>query len=266
MPRRSHPLDPSSSPLALFGAELRFLRERAGLSQDQAGAKANYSGSHIGSIERAEDMPLRRFAEKMDQVLDGGGILPRLWDGLLKRSVHPPWFDWPIHESAADLLRSFQLALVYGLLQTEAYARALLHGDEQAVRARMARQEVLRRTEPDPPHLACVLDEAVLWREVGGPEVMREQLQHLVAVVSERISVQILPCGLHRGVNGSFVLATVDDRREVAYVETAARGITTGEPADLATLTRRFESIRSRALPVDQSLDLIMRTAKERWS
>jgi hypothetical protein len=95
---------------------------------------------------------------------------------------------------------------------------------------------------------------------------MREQLQHLVAVVSERISVQILPCGLHRGVNGSFALATLDDRREVAYVETAARGITTGEPADLATLTQRFESIRSRALPVDQSLDLITRTAKERWS
>jgi DNA-binding XRE family transcriptional regulator len=88
MPRRPNPLDPSSSPLALFGSELRFLRERAGLSQDQAGTKANYSGSHIGSVERAEDMPLRAFAVKMDQVLDGDGILPRLWDGLLKRSVH----------------------------------------------------------------------------------------------------------------------------------------------------------------------------------
>jgi DNA-binding IclR family transcriptional regulator len=106
----------------------------------------------------------------------------------------------------------------------------------------------------------------VLWREVGGPEVMREQLQHLVAVVSDKISVQVLPCGAHRGVNGSFVLATVDDRREVAYVETAAHGITTGEPADLARLNKRLESIRSRALPVDQSLDLITRTVKERWS
>ncbi|GAA0355044.1 helix-turn-helix domain-containing protein [Actinoallomurus spadix] len=266
MPRRPNPLDPSSSPLALFGAELRLLRERAGLTQDQAGTKANYSGTHIGAVERAEDMPLRNFAERMDDVLDGGGVLLRLWDGLLKRSVHPPWFDWPVHESAAGLLRSFELAVVYGLLQTEAYARTLLHGDEQKVRARLARQEVLRRAEPDPPYLACVLDEAVLWRDVGGPEVMREQLQHLVAVVSERISVQILPCGAHRGVAGSFVLATVDDRRDVAYVETAARGITTGEPADLAELTERFESIRSRALPVDQSLDLITRTVKERWS
>lgn len=69
MPRRPNPLDPSASPLALFGAELRLLRERAGLSQDQAGARANYSGSHIGSIERAEEMPTRDFAAAMDRVL-----------------------------------------------------------------------------------------------------------------------------------------------------------------------------------------------------
>jgi hypothetical protein len=62
------------------------------------------------------------------------------------------------------------------------------------------------------------------------------------------------------------VLATLEDRSEVAYVETSARGITTGEPQDLATLAERFEAIRSRALPVDQSLELIARTAEERWT
>ena len=266
MPRRPNPLDPSSSPLALFGAELRFLRERAGLSQDQAGARANYSGSHLGSIERAEEMPVRKLAVAMDRALNGDGVLQRLWDGLLKHSVHPPWFDWPSHEADAALLRSFELALVYGLLQTDEYARALLGGDERAVQARLARQEILRREEPEPPYLVCVLDESALWREIGGPEVMRNQLQCLVEAVSERISVHVLPCGLHRGVAGSFVLATLHDRSEVAYVETAARGITTSEPTDVATLAERFESIRSRALPVDQSLDLIKRTAKERWS
>ncbi|MFL6053012.1 MAG: Scr1 family TA system antitoxin-like transcriptional regulator [Actinoallomurus sp.] len=266
MPRRSSPLDPSSSPLALFGSELRFLRERAGLSQDQAGAKANYSGSHIGSIERAEDMPLRNFAEAMDKALDGSGILTRLWDGLLKRSVYPPWFDWPIHEAAATTLRAFELSVVHGLLQNEEYARALLGGNEAAVQARMARQEILRRSDPEPPFLVCVLDESVLWREVGSPEVMRRQLQHLVEVVSERISVQVIRCGMHRGISGSFILATLDDRSEVAYVDTAARGVTTGDAKDIKTLAEKFHSIRSRALPIDQSLDLITRTAKERWS
>ncbi|MEV5705291.1 helix-turn-helix transcriptional regulator [Actinoallomurus sp. NPDC052274] len=266
MPRRSSPLDPSSSPLALFGAELRLLRERAGLSQDQAGTKANYSGSHIGAVERAEDMPLRKFAERMDDVLDGSGVLLRLWDGLLKRSVHPPWFDWPVHESAAATLRAFEFSVVHGLLQNEEYVRALLGDNEAAVQARLSRQEILRRSEPEPPFLVCVLDENVLWREVGSPEVMRHQLQHLVEVVSERISVQIVRCGMHRGISGSFILATLDDRSEVAYIETAARGITTGDTQDIKTLTDKFDSIRSRALPIDQSLDLITRTAKERWS
>jgi hypothetical protein len=209
---------------------------------------------------------MREFAAAMDKSLGTGGVLIRLWDGLLKNSAYPPWFDWPIHEAAATVLRTFELALVYGLLQTEEYARALLYGDEAAVQARMARQEILTRNDPAPPLLVCVLDEGVLQREMGGPEVMRDQLRHLVEVASERISVHVIPSGRHRGVAGSFVLATLADRSEVAYVETAARGITTGEPQDLTTLTERFESIRSRALPVDQSLDLITRTAKERWS
>jgi hypothetical protein len=95
---------------------------------------------------------------------------------------------------------------------------------------------------------------------------MRDQLSHLVDVASERVSVHVIPAGPHRGISGSFVLATLADRSEVAYVETAARGVTTGEPQDLTTLTEKSESIRSRALPVDQSLELITRTAEERWT
>jgi transcriptional regulator with XRE-family HTH domain len=264
MPRRPNPLDPSSSPLALFGSELRTYRERSGLSQEQLGSKTNYAGSFVGAVERAEEMPRREFALKMDPALDTGDALTRLWDGLLKPSVYPSWFDWHLHEADATVLRSFELSVVYGLLQTEDYARDLLYGDETAVAGRMARQEILKRE--DPSLVICVLDESVLWREVGGPEVMRAQLDHLVTVDSERISIHVVPSRRHRGINGSFVLATLEDRSEVAYVETSARGITTGEPQDLATLAERFEAIRSRALPVDQSLELIARTAEERWT
>ncbi|MGI8332012.1 helix-turn-helix domain-containing protein [Actinomadura scrupuli] len=264
MPRRPHPLDPTSSPLALFGSELRTYRERAGLSQEQLGARTNYAGSFVGAVERAQEMPRREFALKMDPALETGDALTRLWDGLLKPSVYPSWFDWRLHEIDASVLRTFQLAVIYGLLQTEDYARDLLYGDETAVAGRLARQEILRGE--DPPLVICVLDESVLWREVGGPEVMHAQLDHLVTVASERISIHVIPSRRHRGVAGSFVLATLQDRSEVAYVETAARGITTGEPQDLATLTERFEALRSRALPVDQSLELIARTAEKRWT
>lgn len=271
MARRPNPLNPSSSPLALFGSELRIHREHAGLSQEQLGTKANYTGSFVGAVERAEEMPRREFPVAMDRVLGltaatADGSLTRLWDGLLKSSAYPPWFDWPIHESGAIALRTFELALVPGLLQNEAYARALLSGDEAAVAARMARQAILTREKPEPPLLICVLDESVPHREVGNPEIMRDQLEQLITTASPRIAVHVVPSRGHDGVNGSFVLATLEDRSEVAYVDTGARGITTGDPKDLKTLTERFESIRSLALPVDQSLDLIARTAKDKWT
>jgi transcriptional regulator with XRE-family HTH domain len=148
MPRRPGPLNPSSSPLALFGSELRVHRERAGLSQDQLGSKTNYTGSLVGAVERARDMPKREFAVAADLALAADGALTRLWDGLLKSSVYPPWFDWPLHEAETTVLRAFELSVVYGLLQTEDYARALLYGDEPAVEARMARQSVPRPGGP----------------------------------------------------------------------------------------------------------------------
>lgn len=266
MPRRPNPLNPASSPLAYFGSELRIYRDRLKLSQDQAAARSNYSGSYVGAVERAEEMPDLEFAEAMDEGLQTGGALRRLWLGLLQPSVYPTWFDWPKHETEALALRTAQLALVYGLLQTEEYAAALLYEDKVAVQARLARQRILTRTDPKPPLLVCVLDECVLHHEVGSPQIMREQLRYLIDVVSERIAVHVIRSKRHRGVAGSFVLATRKDRSEVAYVETAARGITTGEPLDLTTLNERFESVRSQALPQDQSLELIERTAKERWS
>ncbi|MBC6468969.1 DUF5753 domain-containing protein [Actinomadura alba] len=132
--------------------------------------------------------------------------------------------------------------------------------------ARLTRQSILTRENPPPPHLVCVLDEGVLYREIGSPKVMREQLEHLVASVSDRVSVQIVPSRQHRGISGSFVLATLDDRSEVAYVETAALGMTMGDPKTLTTLNESFDRIRSQALPVDMSIELITRTAERKWT
>jgi hypothetical protein len=239
----------------------------AGLTQDQLGARLYVSGSYIGAVERAKETCVRDLAVRADTELETQGEpLTHLWDGTMKGGAYPSWFDWPIYEAKATALRAFQLSVVDGLLQTADYARALLRGDEAAVEARMSRQNVLSREESLPPLLVCVMDESVLRREVGDPKVMRDQLEHLVGVVSARVSVHIVPSVAHDGISGSFVLATLDDRSEVAYVETAAHGLTTGEPKNLRTLTEAFELIRSRALPVDMSMDLITRTAEERWT
>lgn len=264
MPRKPIPLKPSASPLAAMGAEIRVLRERRTMSLDSLGERAGYSGSYIGAVERAEEMPKREFIEDMDVALNAEGALLRFWDHVLVPSVYPNWFDWPQHEADASILRAFELGLVYGLLQTEDYARAVLFEDEKALAGRMARQEILRGDEP--PLVVCVMDEGVLWREIGGRKVMCDQLNHLVAMASENIHIHIVKSGRHRGLAGAFVLATLSDRREVGYVETAARGITTGMLNDLKTLSNKFESIRSQALSADQSLELIARTAEERWT
>lgn len=267
MTRRPLDLNPSSSPLALFGSELRRYREMAGLTQEQLGAKIQFSRSLVGDVERGEKRPDRAFAVACDRAMNTLDALAHLWDGLLKRSAYPSWFaDWPLIEAKAVTLRWFEPQIVCGLLQTEGYARALLHGDEAVVAARLARREILTRAEP-PPRLVCLLDEAVLHKQVGGAEVMREQLHHLAAAASPRLSVQVVPSGtVHPGDRGAFVIATLADGEEVAYVETAARGLITTDREDLRTLGDSWEAIRAQALPVTMSVDLITRTAEERWT
>ncbi len=254
------------APLKVFGSEVRRFRELARLSQQQLGDKIHISGSHIGKIERGETRCDRDLAMGLDEELDTRGSLPSLWDELVLNAVFPAWFDWPEIESKAGRLHSYECLVVYGLLQTEAYAAALLDDDAQAVAARMSRQEILHRQEPPPPRVSVLLTEGVLTNEVGGPEVMREQLEHLLTLASSRVSIQIVPGPLPpAGTVGAFCLAALPDRGEFAYLETAARGITLNEPEDIVTLIDSFDAIRSRALPVDQSKDHIEKIMKERW-
>ncbi|WP_242908233.1 helix-turn-helix domain-containing protein [Actinomadura terrae] len=259
-----------SPTLVAFGRRLRRYREAAGLSQERAGRRANegqgVTGQYVCQVEQGKTRCTREFAETMDRELGANGELVELWDDLVMDAAFPTWFDWPPVEAAANELVSFHLSVVHGLLQTPAYASTLLYGAKDAVAARMSRQEVLTREEPQPPIFSLLLDESVLYRDVGGPEVMYEQLEYLVSKTSERLRVQIVPARGHLGASGSFTIATLEDRTEVAYVESAARGLTLGDPEDLATMSRTLLEVRSLALPQDQSLDLIRRTAEERWT
>ncbi len=156
-----------------------------------------------------------------------------VWEQLDGESL-PGWFrEWVDEEERADVLRTFQLALIPGLLQIEEYARALFPDDEAAVAQRMDRQKILARDHP--PMLHVVLDEAVLYRARGGPKVMRAQLEHLIASVGPRLSVQIVRSEKNPRSAGTFNIATVDGA-EVGYVETVVRGIVTSSREDIAEL------------------------------
>ncbi|GGQ07412.1 helix-turn-helix domain-containing protein [Streptosporangium pseudovulgare] len=254
------------TPQAIWGRELRHYRKGAGLTQGQLAQKVHFSESLISGVETGQLPASPEFAETCDKVLNTGGALHRLLDWR-KGQIFPSWFGpWREKEQEAIALRTYQPLVFPGLLQTEAYARVLLRGNEAAVEARMDRQAILSRQSPRPPSFRCVIDEAMLYRSVGGPEVMREQLERLMSMTGERLSVQVIPNGMHSGLMGGFAIATLETGRDVLYVETAVRGITTNDPEDVTVALERFDAIRSEALPINMSIDLIKKAVVEKWT
>ncbi|NVI91071.1 DUF5753 domain-containing protein [Actinomadura sp. BRA 177] len=269
MPQPPKRLTPSNSALDLFGSEVRRYRVLANYSIKQLGDKIPYSPSFIGAVERAESHCERKFAEHCDNVPDTKQALAHLHDGLFgdKKDGFPEWFrKWPTVEEETGTLKVYSPIVVHGLFQTMEYASSLLFDDSQAVESRMARQAILSRTTPQPPRLLYILPESVLWYDVGGPEVMRPQLQRLAQANSARVSVQVVPSGArHPGNEGEFMIATLPSGEEISYVETPARGIMMDARQDISRLRDRFDAISIQALPVNLSVDLINRTIEEKW-
>lgn len=264
--------------MAFFGAELRQARVAAGLSQEQLGRRLNFSGDLVGKIETCERAPTPGFAEGCDGVfphLDGLFTrlleLARRWDG-----PYPQWFrDWLEAEREATSLRTWQLTLVPGLLQTTDYARAILAAGpdtmadelEQMVTARIQRQAILDR--PRPPALWVVLDEHVLRRRIGSAKIMHEQLLHLADLGERpRITIQIVPArvGVHAGLLGAFIIAGFNGAPDTVYLETSADGQVLEKSSVVGQVTLRFDTLRAVALPKDDSRDLIVNVAEEQWT
>jgi transcriptional regulator with XRE-family HTH domain len=254
---------PSPTLIKLAGAVRRH-RKRAGLTQTQLAEMIPCSDKTISAIETGRERPSREMVVAIERALDlSPDALVDLYD-LLDAESLPGWMrDWVVEEQSSSSLRSFELSTVPGLLQIDEYARALLPGNEAAVQARMERQEIFKGDSP--PILRTVLDEMILYRNKGGTQVMYKQLNYLAESVSERLTVQIIPGDVSPRLSGSFVLGTADGR-EVAYVETAVRGIVTSSHEDIARLEDVWETIRTYALPQQESLDFIRRTAEERWT
>jgi transcriptional regulator with XRE-family HTH domain len=258
----------AGSPRVVFGRMLRHCRERAGLSTAQLGSLVYLTGDMVAKIERGRRTATEKFVLDCEAIpeLAANGTLRVLWEELRESftgRLFPGWFaDWASKEGEAVKLRWFELALVPGLLQTEAYATALLrdrigfNGDvDEVVAARMARQAILTRY--DPPELFVIVDEAVLHRQVGGPDVMAAQLKQLTQPLGRTI-VRVIPAGtgVHDGVQGAFIIADFADAPSAAYLETALRGLPV-EGEDVAALGATWERLTAEALPRSASLALI---------
>jgi transcriptional regulator with XRE-family HTH domain len=264
-------LDPTASPLDYYGWELRRQREAHGLKQGQLGEIIFCTGSLIGQIETTKKVPTRDFSERVDAALGTDGLFSRLI-GLVLRSQLPTWFQpYAEMEAKAAYISTYQAQLVYGLLQTEEYARAVLATGmpddlEGLLAARMERQRILQRKQP--PLTWVVLDEAVLHRPIGGREVMRRQLERLLEFAGHRwMHVQVLPneAGAHASLAGSFNFLRFDDNPDIVYTEDIISGHMTANPETIREAALRYARLQAAALSVEDSAELITRVMEERY-
>jgi transcriptional regulator with XRE-family HTH domain len=265
-------LDPSASPLDYYGYELRRAREAAGLTQKALGSIVFCTGSLIGQIETTMKVPTREFSERVDAALGTDGLFSRLV-GLVLRSQLPSWLQpFAELEARATNIATFQCQVVYGLLQTPAYARAVLEAGladkpDELVAARMERQRILEREEP--PFTWVVLDEVVLHRPFGGREVMWDQLTHLLSLRTRReLRVQVLPLGVgqHPATTGSFTILRFTSDPDITYSENYDKGYMTANPTVVRDCSHRYDHLQAAALSVEDSTALIVRVREERYA
>lgn len=265
-------LDPTASPLDYYGWELRRQREAHGLKQGQLGEIIFCTGSLIGQIETTKKIPTRDFSERVDAALGTDGLFSRLI-GLVLRSQLPTWFQpYAEMEAKAAYISTYQAQLVYGLLQTEEYARAVFSVEnrskvDEMVAARMERQRILKRDQP--PALWVILDEAALLRSIGGPDVMRHQLTHLLSFEDNPwVQVQVLPfrTGQHTGMMGSFNLLRFDDDPDLFYMDGYDQGHMTANPDVIKERSVGYARLQASALSPEDSARLITRVMEERYA
>ncbi|MEU7258422.1 Scr1 family TA system antitoxin-like transcriptional regulator [Streptomyces rimosus] len=265
-------LDPYSSVLGFFATDLRRRRERARVSQRRLAQEAGISASYLNKIESAQRLPTERLAVVSDAIFRTEDHYRRLWPLVIKYA-YPPWFRPFVElEEQATRIRSFEAQVVPGLLQTEAYARAVLSTSradvetvEEQVTARLQRQRILEGA--DAPRLWAILDENVLRRCYGSRAVMREQLNRLVAAADNpRVVVQVIPysVGGHAGVAGPFAILHLDSTApDVVMADGFREGRLLGDAEDLAEADRTYDLLLASSASPDASLDMIAAASKE---
>ncbi|NUP15249.1 MAG: helix-turn-helix transcriptional regulator [Streptomyces sp.] len=266
-------LDPSSSPRALLGAELRHAREKAGLSQEELGVRLFVSGSFIGQLEAATRRIQPDIARLLDEVLGTGDFFQRNC-GAAAKSRYPRYFAQAVEaEADATAIRQYTPSLIPGLLQTPAYARVVTRAYDRTtpeetidklVADRMERARLL--DNPTNPLLWFVLDEAALRRETGGRAVMAEVLRHVAGLARRnRVIVQAMPfsAGAHTLMQGALKLMDFEDAPPLIYYEGVGSGQLEDDPATVTHHRLLFELLTASALSPEESLALIETVAQD---
>ncbi len=268
-----------------LGAELRRLRDRAGMTCEQAGEHLDCSASKISRMETARVAARIIDVQALCQLYNAGEELTANLLALAREAKTPGWWqrfddgvpDWFDTflgmESVAASIRTYEVQLIPGLLQTDGYARALFEQSElanaatvdRAVEIRSVRRATL--TSDAPPQYWAILSEAVLSRMVGGPGVMRDQLLHIAELSAHRhVTIQIIKnnLGAHPGMTTPFVILGFPDRADpqVVFIDYLTGALYLEKPEEVDRYNLAFNHLVASAIPPRQSVEFIIDVAK----
>ncbi|WP_436991309.1 helix-turn-helix domain-containing protein [Streptomyces sp. enrichment culture] len=257
-----------------FGRLLKFHRERAQMTMETLGKHTSYSKSQVAMIESGQRRPKAHFVEVADQVLGAQGALKEVAETITPSGV-PAWFeDYLEEEVKAAGIHVYAPSVIPGLLQSPRYAAAVFRcavppwDEEEAeamVSARVGRQEVYNR-EPR-PLVTFILEKTPLTRPIGGREVLKDCLMHILKIAAlPNVVIQVMPEDreTHAGLGGPFILLETAERKgNLVYVEGQGGRYFISEQPELGDVIARYGTMRAQALTPEQSVELIEQVARK---
>jgi transcriptional regulator with XRE-family HTH domain len=263
----------SESAAKRYAEELKAWRGLLGLTQKEFADRIGHSLALVSAVEQCIRAPTPTFAQACDAATGAPGTFGR-WQVQVIQESYPAFFAPVVEfERSAVRIHGWELGAVPGLLQTAAYARAIVRAGrpaysddavERTVQARMGRQEILAADAA--PMVWYVMHEGVLRHLIGSPEVMAEQLDHLLASAARPgVMVQVLPFTAHdhAGVEGAVSVYDSDDSPAVGYTECHRGGRIVEAQTEVADLMVVLSMLRAAALPVRESAALIRNVRSE---
>lgn len=257
---------------AYLGEEIRYCRDQAGMSQQQLADATHYQRPYVTRVEKGTLLASAEFADACDRIFKTAGHIGRLRRKVSERG-HPDWFiPYLKLEREAESICDYSNAFIMGMLQTPEYAEAVFRAAhprettetiKSRVDARMQRRAVMEK--PSPPLLWVIIHESVLRTVVGGSDVMRTQLGHLVAEAeSPHMVIQVLAFQAGTpAANLPFNLLTQADRSTVLYSETLHSGQVDDSTAAVMDAQARYDRLRAAAMSPTDSLTFVREAMKE---
>ncbi|MFI6512867.1 helix-turn-helix domain-containing protein [Streptosporangium sp. NPDC050855] len=274
--------------LRRFASRLRELREAADMSPTEVAEQTQINRATLFRIEGAKVRPQARTLQALLDAYDAPPEDRESLRALLKAAADQTWLQTAASlpkeyatfigfESEAEKVSTYEPLAVPGLLQTEDYARAMIKGTdpslardevESRVAARLERQHLLTRTDPSPLMLWAVMDESSLLREVGGRQVMAEQMAKLLEAAEEpNVTIQVIPrsVGAYPGMHGAFVILEFpDEGHDVVYIEGSTSTLFLENKADIREYRVLIEHLRAAADGPDATRALLAK-AQRKW-